>query len=83
MTKIKEQISSNEETVYFVIAKSDAPEVRYGIFAQTKADLTDADAVEDLFFTQEEAKRVCVWLAENDVYPCVLKDVIADRYYVG
>ena len=81
MTKCKELIASSDATDYFIIKEESSPNVFYGILAQTKDDSTDSDKVKNFFFTRGEAEECCFWLAENDVYPCVLKNVIADRYY--
>ncbi len=53
----------------------------YGIEATLCGDDdTDCAAVENLFFTEAEAKECCKWLAENEVYPISLCEVLANIY---
>ncbi len=54
----------------------------YGIKAFSKTDAEDFATAENLFFTQEEAYEYCRWLAENDVYPVSLCDVLANIYII-
>jgi hypothetical protein len=59
--------------------ESDVPRC-YGIKATSTTDAEDFATAENLFFTQSEATEYCRWLAENDVYPISLCDVLANIY---
>ena len=52
----------------------------YGIKATSTTDPEDFATAENLFFTETEACEYCRWLAENDVYPISLCDVLANIY---
>ena len=52
----------------------------YGISATMREDPQDCSIIENLFFTDAEAEAYCRWLAENDVYPVTLCDVLANVY---
>ncbi len=54
----------------------------YGIFAEVTDDKSDFGVVENLFFTQAEATEYCKWLAENEVYPITLCEILGNIYHL-
>lgn len=54
----------------------------FGITATLKTDSSDTASVTNVFFSQEEATACCKWLAENNVYPVTLNEVISDLYHL-
>ncbi len=68
--------------INYYIVKSDNGncERKYGIGAILCADDTDCAEVKNLFFTETEAIEYCKWLAENEVYPISLGEVLANIY---
>ncbi len=64
---------------YYVNKNSDS--VRpYGITAVLESDSMDKMSTGELFFTAEEAVACCKWLAENEVYPITLCEVLENLY---
>jgi hypothetical protein len=55
---------------------------RFGIMATLSGDETDSNAVDNLFFTKAEAEEYCHWLAENEVYPVSLCEVLENIYHI-
>lgn len=54
----------------------------FGITATLKTDSNDTASVANVFFSIEEATACCKWLAENNVYPITLCEVISDLYHL-
>ncbi len=52
----------------------------FGIVAELALDSTDTASANGLFFTAEEADACCKWLAENEVYPITLCEVLENLY---
>lgn len=66
---------------YYVTHSSDESSFRpFGILAAMAEDNTDSMIAEGLFFTEAEALAYCKWLAENEVYPISLCEVLANIY---
>ncbi len=66
---------------YYIVKSEDTHNGRiYGIGAVLCDDNTDSAEAENLFFTEAEAAEYCKWLAENEVYPISLCEVIANIY---
>ena len=63
-----------------ICSKDDAAERPYGILAVMDNDENDFGVAENLFFTEGEAIECCKWLAQNNVYPITLKDVMANFF---
>lgn len=61
---------------YYITRTEAENEPAYGISVIMKEDPSDANFAENLFFTEEEAKRRCEWLSENQVFPVSLHEVL-------
>lgn len=75
-----ELITSAEGINYFVNHKKSENPRSFGILATVPNDAEDTGCVENLFFTREEACKCCMWLAENQVYPITLSEVLENFY---
>ncbi|MBR5155637.1 MAG: hypothetical protein IKW62_04045 [Clostridia bacterium] len=74
-------ITSANGINYYIVKSDDSNTNRpYGIKATLCDDDTDCSTVENLFFTEAEAEKYCKWLAENEVYPISLYEVLANIY---
>ncbi len=70
---------SSGDISYFTVYDSGA--VRpYGVAAQTKGEPSDRAVANRLFFTEAEAEACCKWLAENEVQPVTLCEVLENIY---
>lgn len=78
-TVIRLAASSNEINFYTVCSRTKDARP-YGIFAVMDRDDSDNALAEKLFFTEEEATQCALWLAENQVFPITLTEVISDLY---
>lgn len=76
----RELITSAEGIDYYVTCKNIESPRPFGIFAISQDDTEDNGTVENLFFTREEACMCCIWLADNEVYPITLCEVL-DNFY--
>lgn len=63
---------------YCVTMDEKATAPKYGISATVVGDESDTETADNRFFTEEEARACCEWLAKNEVYPITLKEVLAD-----
>ena len=61
---------------YYITRAEAENEPVYGISVIMKDDPSDANCAENLYFTEEEAKRRCEWLSENQVFPVSLHEVL-------
>lgn len=76
----RELVTSVVGIDYFVIkGKSENPRP-FGILTTSQSDTEDICQAENLFFTREEAYQCCMWLADNQVYPITLCEVL-DNFY--
>ncbi len=67
--------------VNFFISSSDSDsDRRFGIKAVATQDPTGSALAENLFFTKTEAEKCCLWLAENNVEPIILCEVLSNFY---
>ena len=73
-------VASSNGISYYVTTNSTGTERRFGVGATLDNDQSDTGIVENIFFTMEEATECCKWLAENDVFPVTLSEVISDFY---
>ena len=74
-------IVASSEDVHYCIIKGDFQSQRpYGILASVKDIANDSEQAENLFFTEAEATACCMWLAENNVFPVTLCEVLSDLY---
>lgn len=67
-----------EKVYYCVTVDEKSNALRYGVSATVVGDDADTETAKNRFFTEEEARACCEWLAENEVYPITLKEVLAD-----
>ena len=84
MNKSKNLIlSASGNGISFYVISDNMDALRpFGIMAEMDNDKSDAEIVENIFFTPEEAAACCKWLAENEVYPVTLCDVLGNFYPV-
>ena len=75
-------ITSSHGIRYCVITGDPGSERRFGICATMENDQSDTDSVKNLFFSKEEASECCRWLAENNVFPVTLCEVLGDLYHL-
>ncbi len=80
--KNRELVTSVEGIDYFVIREESENPRPFGIFAASTNDPEDIGVSQHLFFTREEACKCCLWLADNQVYPITLCDVLDNFYRV-
>ena len=78
--KNRELVTSVAGIEYFVFQDKFENPRPFGILAVLQTDNEESCAAENLFFTREEAKRCCMWLADNQVYPITLCEVL-DNFY--
>ena len=75
-------ITSANGVKYCVTTEPLNPERPYGIYTFMEDDQTDDGSAENIFFTKEEATACCNWLADNEVFPVTLSEVLSDLYLV-
>lgn len=68
--------ASSDGINFYILCQEEESARRYGIMAEMEDDSADSMSAENLFFTKEEAKMCCLWLAENNVYPITLCEVL-------
>lgn len=76
------KINGLNGVTYYVIQNERKLGRSYGIMAESDCDKTDFITVNNLFFTAEEAKCYCKFLAENSVFPCTLKEVLENIFVI-
>lgn len=76
----RELVTSVEEIDYFVTQGSSENSRPFGVIAASQKDPEDICMAENLFFTREEACKCCMWLADNQVDPITLCEVL-DNFY--
>ncbi len=76
----RELVTSGTGIDYFVIQEKSENPRTFGILATSQNDNEDLCFAENLFFTREEAQKCCMWLADNQVYPITLCEVL-DNFY--
>lgn len=72
--------ASSEGINFYVLCSDEGVDRRYGIMASMETDKEDSGVAENLFFTKEEAVKCCLWLAENQVFPVTLCEVMENFY---
>ena len=77
---IKQELKHSNNGINYYVIKSEHPSRHYGICAEMQDDKSDIAYANNLFFTETEADRVCKWLADNEVYPVTLCEVLANLY---
>ena len=78
--QINTAIAESENVNYYVTISNTDSERPFGIISTVKDDWNDTEQVENIFFTEAEAIACCKWLAENDVFPITLSEVLIDLY---
>jgi len=73
-------VASSEDVHYCIITGDPQSQRPYGILATVKDTPDDSEPAENLFFTEAEATACCKWLAENNVFPITLCEVLSDLY---
>ncbi len=67
---------------YYILYSSIDSDRPFGIMATMELDTSDTNLAENLFFTKEEALQCCLWLAENQVFPVTLCEVLENLYSI-
>ena len=80
--KLSSGISGKNGVAYYVIQNENGLDRSYGIMAETIDDKTDFATVKNLFFTAGEALSYCKFLADNDVFPYTLSDVLENIFII-
>lgn len=75
-------VTSSSGIKYCIFTETTETERPFGIYAVMEDDRNDNGSVERIFFTEEEAAACCNWLAENEVFPISLSEVISDLYHL-
>ena len=78
--KLSGGISGKNGVTYYVIQNENGLGRSYGIMAEAIDDKTDFATVKNLFFTADEALSYCRFLADNDVFPYTLSDVLENIF---
>lgn len=76
----KTLIASTGAVDYYTVSESDCAASRYGVMLVSKTD-SDKASTEGIFFTRDEAAKCCEFLAENEVYPVSLGDILHNIYF--
>ena len=66
--------------INYYVTKDSTDERPYGIMAELASDCSEQATAENLYFTEAEATACCKWLAENEVYPVTLREVLDNVY---
>ncbi len=75
-----ESLKHSANGIDYYVTQNNVSERAYGIAAIMHNDKSDRASAENLFFTEAEANSVCKWLAENEVYPVTLQEVLENCY---
>ena len=76
----KTLIASTKAVDYYTVSESGCAASRYGVMLVSKTD-SDKASTEGIFFTRDEAAKCCEFLAENEVYPVSLGDILHNIYF--
>lgn len=74
--------ADSQDVSYRIDINHNGSEKPFGITATLKSDPKDTATAANVFFSIEEATACCSWLAENNVYPVTLCEVISDLYHL-
>lgn len=82
MNKLKHTTvsTSSNNILYYVTQDESCNAPNYGIYAVSKKDSLDQVSINNRFFTENEAIQCCMWLADNDVYPVTICEVLEDLF---
>ena len=80
--KLSGGVSGRNGVAYYVIQNENSLDRSYGIMAETIDDKTDFATVKNLFFTADEALSYCKFLADNNVFPYTLRDVLENIFII-
>ncbi len=80
--KLSSGVSGRNGVAYYVIQSENSIGRNYGIMAETIDDKTDFATIKNLFFTADEALSYCKFLADNDVFPYTLSDVLENIFII-
>ena len=76
----KTLIASTKTVDYYTVSESGCVASKYGVMLVSKTD-SDKASTEGIFFTRDEAAKCCEFLAENEVYPVSLGDILHNIYF--
>ncbi|MBQ9758010.1 MAG: hypothetical protein IJW15_06335 [Clostridia bacterium] len=77
-------LSASANGISFYVISTGSDSLRpFGIMSVMDNDASDNAVAENIFFTGEEAAACCKWLAENEVFPVTLCDVLGNFYPVA
>ena len=76
----KDAYASTKAVDYYMVSESGCAASRYGVMLVSKTD-SDKASTEGIFFTRDEAAKCCEFLAENEVYPVSLEDILHNIYF--
>ena len=71
---------SSDDILYHVTQDENCSPPNFGIYAVSKNDSLDQASINNRFFTENEAVMCCKWLAENNVYPVTIAEVLEDLF---
>ena len=78
---LQKTLSASTKAVdYYTVSESGCAASRYGVMLVSKTD-SDKASTEGIFFTRDEAAKCCEFLAENEVYPVSLGDILHNIYF--
>ena len=77
-----ESVTETEDKYYFVDSGESELKRCFGVAVALKSNPEDSACVRNLFFTRGEAEKCCLWLAENDVEPIILREVLSNFYQI-
>ncbi|MBR5614811.1 MAG: hypothetical protein IKW64_05900 [Clostridia bacterium] len=83
MTKDKYQlkyVAEKNKISYFIVSDEGESARSFGIKLVTSGSEADSASAENLFFTECEAESFCKFMAENEVYPCTLHEVLTNMF---
>ena len=70
----------SDKVFYYVTQDENCSPPNFGIYAVSKNDSLNQASISNRFFTENEATMCCKWLAENDVYPITIAEVLEDLF---
>ncbi len=75
-------VVETENKCYFIDLGESGSERCFGVAVALKSNPEESACVRNLFFTRDEAEKCCLWLAENDVEPIILCEVLSNFYQI-
>lgn len=75
-----ELVTESHGVNFFITSSDSDPDRKFGIRSVATQDPAESAIAENLFFTKTEAEKCCLWLAENNVEPIILCEVLSNFY---